>query len=114
MVENDRSEDRPANTSLLGCLIPVFWMLVGNGLLAFCALVIAANQTSFLSAADALYWITVGCLLAARYTDVRYLGGRTSEGTPATMADWRRYAIVLAAASIVVWIVAHLMPDFTS
>ncbi len=111
-MENDRSEERPAETtSLLGCLIPTFWMLLGNGLLALCALAIAAGTTPF-SAADVLYWLTVVCLLAARYVDIRYLKGRTAEGAPATMAHWRRYAMVLSAVSAVVWIGAHLTPDF--
>ncbi len=110
-METDHSERRPAASSLLGCLIPVFWMLIGNGILAICALVIAANQSSILNSADALYWITVGCLLVARFVDIRYLGGRTSEGNSATMAHWRRYAVILVVMSAVLWILVHLMPD---
>lgn len=110
-MENDRSEDRPAETtSLLGCLIPTFWMLLGNGLLALCAVAIAAGTTPF-SSADIFYWLTVVCLLAARYVDIRYLEGRTAEGTPATMAHWRRYTLILIAVSVAVWIGAHLTPD---
>jgi len=60
---------------------------------------------------DVLYWFTVGCLLAARYVDIRSLGGRTADGAPATMGHWRRYAVVLVVVSAVLWIVVHLIPD---
>lgn len=106
----DRRVEVTDNTSLLGCLIPTFWMLVGNGILALCAVSIAAGSALF-SAADLLYWLTVGSLLAARYVDIRYFNGRTAEGKPATPAHWRRYAVVLVAVAAVVWIVAHAVPD---
>ncbi len=110
-MEDDQSEERPAETSILGCLIPTFWMLVGNGILACCGVAIAVGDAPIFSPADVVYWITVGCLVAARYADIRYLTGRTSEGKPATMAHWRRYTLVLIAVSAAAWIVVHLMPD---
>ena len=109
-MENEQTEDRAANTSIVGCLIPVFWMLAGNGILAVCAVAIASKGTGDFAAVDVFYWLTVGCLVAARYADVRYLGGRTTEGTPATMAHWRRYALIVIVASTVVWITVHLIP----
>lgn len=108
-MQDEQKEDGPANASVLGCLIPAFWMLVGNGVLAVCALAIAAGETSF-GVADACYWITVACLLAARYADIRYFSGKTSEGKPATMAHYRRYSVVLCAVSGVVWGAVHLIP----
>jgi len=106
----ERREEVTDNTSLLGCLIPTFWMLVGNGILALCAVAIAAGSSLF-GAADLFYWLTVGGLLAARYVDIRYLNGRTAEGKPATPAHWRRYAVILIAVAAAAWIVAHAMPD---
>ncbi len=53
-----------------------------------------------------------GCLVAVRYADIRYLGGRTAEGVPATMAHWRRYVLVLMVASTAVWLTAHIIPGF--
>jgi uncharacterized membrane protein len=108
-MEDDRPEEHPAETSLLGCLIPTFWMLIGNGILALSALAIAAGETLF-GVADVFYWATVGCLLAARYADIRYFAGKTSEGKSATMAHYRRYSIILCVVSGVVWIVVHLIP----
>ena len=109
-MDDDRPEERPAETSLLGCLIPTFWMLIGNGILALCTLAIAAGEATF-GVADVFYWITVGCLLAARYADIRYFAGKTSEGKPATMAHYRRYSIILCAVAGVVWVVVHLIPE---
>ena len=106
---DDRPEERPPETSLLGCLIPTFWMLIGNGILALSALAIAASETAF-STADVFYWLTVGSLLAARYADIQYFGGKTSEGKPATMAHYWRYSIILCVVSGILWIVAHLIP----
>ncbi len=108
-MQDEQKEDVPANASVLGCLIPTFWMLAGNGILALSALAIAAGETLF-GIADVFYWATVGCLLAARYADIRYFAGKTSEGKPATMAHYRRYSIILCVVSGVVWIVVHLIP----
>ena len=109
IMQDEQTEETPANASVLGCLIPTFWMLIGNGILALCALAIAAGEASF-SVADVFYWITVGCLLAARYADIRYFAGKTSEGKPATIAHFWRYGTILCVVSVVVWIVVHLIP----
>lgn len=103
-------ETRVESGSVLGCLIPTFWMLVGNGILALSALAIAAGSGSF-GVADAFYWGTVGCMSGARYADICYFSGRTAEGKPATMAHWRRYSVILLVVSGAVWIAVHLMPE---
>lgn len=108
-MQDQQQEGAAETSSVLGCLIPTFWMLVGNGLLALCALAIASGSAAF-SVADLFYWATVACLLGARYADIRYFAGRTSEGNPATMGHYWRYCIVLCGVSGVVWIVAHLIP----
>jgi len=109
-METEQTEDRGNSTSLVGCLIPAFWMLAGNGILAICAVAMIGKgfATSLL---DGLYWLTVCGLIGARYADVRYLGGRTAEGAPATRAHWRRYSAVVVAVSVALWLVVHLMPD---
>ncbi len=109
-MENEQTPESAANTSIVGCLVPVFWMLAGNGILAVCAVAIASKGIGIFSLLDVFYWLTVGCLVAARYADIRYLGGRTTDGTSATMAHWRRYALILVVAVTVVWITAHLIP----
>ena len=92
-----------------GCFLRIFWMIIGNAILLACAYGIVQHRSSLLSIADALYWAIVGSLLAARYVDIRYLYGLTSEGDPATMDDWRRYAKVLGMVSAGLWLGAHAM-----
>ena len=72
-----------------GCLIRLFWMIVGNALLFFCAMAIAQGGSSLFAPIDALFWILVGSLLIARYVDIQYFNGLTGDGAAATMADWR-------------------------
>ena len=110
-MENQKYEDHKYDPPA-GCFFRLFWMLVGNAILAICALFIAQNYSGFLTAADAVYWITVGCLLAARYVDIRYLYGLTAEGGPASMAHWRRYAMLVLVASTGLWLVVHVVAVF--
>ncbi|HYW79739.1 MAG TPA: hypothetical protein VE890_09195 [Thermoguttaceae bacterium] len=95
-----------------GCLLRIFWMMIGNVILACCAFGILQHRSSVLSIADILYWAAVGSLLAARFVDVRHLDGKTAEGSPATMAHWRRYAAALSAASMGIWVVAHAIARY--
>ena len=98
----DHKYDPPA-----GCFLRVFWMIIGNAILLACAYGVLQHRSSLLSIADALYWAVVGSLLAARYVDIQYFLGTTSDGDPATMAHWRRYATVLGMISIGLWLGAH-------
>ena len=100
----DHKYDPPA-----GCFLRIFWMMIGNALLLACAYGIFQHRSSLLGMADALYWATVGSLLAARYVDIRYLYGLTAEGDPAAMAHWRRYAAILGVVSTGLWLGAHAM-----
>jgi hypothetical protein len=90
-----------------GCLLRVFWMMIGNVLLVFCAYAIFQNRQSLLGVADAFFWATAVSLLAARYTDIRYLRGRTADGNPASLVHWRRYAATVLVASAILWFFAH-------
>ena len=105
----DHKYDPPA-----GCFLRIFWMLIGNAILLACAYGIIQHRSSLLSMADALYWATVGSLLAARYIDIRYLYGLTAEGDPATMAHWGRYATVLGVVSTGLWLGAHAIAHFSA
>jgi len=100
----DHKYDPPA-----GCFLRVFWMIIGNAILLACVYGILQHRSSLFSIADALYWAVVASLLAARYVDIRYLYGLTSEGDPASMDDWRRYAMVPGVVSTGLWLGAHAM-----
>ena len=105
----DHKYDPPA-----GCFLRIFWMIIGNVILLSCAYGIIQHRSSLLSIADAFYWAIVGSLLAARYVDIRYLYGLTAEGDPASMADWRRYAVFLVLVATGLWLVVHAIAHFSA
>ena len=48
-------------------------------------------------------------MLGVRYLDIRKFGGRTADGAaPATMAHWRRYALLLIGVCLLLWTLAHV------
>ena len=110
-MENQKYKDHKHNPPA-GCFLRLFWMMIGNLILLSCALAIAQNQSGLFSVADAFYWASVGCLLAARYVDIRYLKGLTADGDPASMAHWRRYAVLVLIASTCLWLVVHAVAIF--
>ncbi len=110
-MENQKNEDHKYDLPA-GCFLRVFWMMIGNAILLFCAIAIAQNQSGFFSVTDAFYLATTGCILAARYVDIRHFGGLTAEGDPASMAHWRRYAVFLGIAATVLWFVVHSVSYF--
>jgi hypothetical protein len=96
-------------------LLRIFWVLFGNIIAAVCAVAIAmSDRSGFFTWADPVYWLTVAALIAARYTDIVRYGGTTADGQPATLAHWRRYATVVAVASILIWAGAHAVAYATA
>jgi hypothetical protein len=92
----------PANSSNLGCLVRLGWMVVGNLALVLCLFGISQHSWQIINSTDVIYGITVVALIALRYVDVRYCAGTKSTGEPATLADWRAYSqrvLLLAAAA---------------
>ena len=87
-------------------LARIFWMLIGNVILFFLAMSIYQRHTT-LSWFDLAYWIAVLLLVLIRYCDIKYLGGLTAQGQPASIAHWRKYVILLLLIATGVWLVAH-------
>lgn len=96
-------------TSGLQASIRVLWMLVGNIVLGGLAISIYHDKR-FISGLDAAFVITVLCLLALRYVDLRFLNGRTATNEPATPGTYPRYAIALVAIAAALILAAHLVP----
>jgi len=67
--------------------VRMFWMLLGNAILLFCLLGIMLSDANGVSVVDAVFWTTVIAIVCARFVDVRYMHGTTSEGAPATFVD---------------------------
>ena len=107
MPSQDREHD-----SASGCLLRLFWLLLGNALLVIVALQILVREWGGFSGLDVAYWSVVLLLLAARYADVRYFKGTTAEGKPSTLGDWRRYAFILVLSAGAVWLAVHLLGAF--
>lgn len=100
-------------TGALGCLVRLFWMFLGIGVLWFMLAAIFIRQPGRFSVYDILYWVIAVSLLGARYVDVRYLKGETASGDGiATLKDWRRYAIILLPVLFGAWIAAHALGKF--
>jgi len=95
-------------SSSLGVLARLWWMLIGNIVLAFSIVFILENKSGFFHAADWVFWITVATLVVVRYLDVKFFNGRTATDAPATMRHWVRYTIALAACSTTAWALAHV------
>jgi hypothetical protein len=103
------ASESPNEMHLGGCLVRLYWMLIGNVALILCAAAILMHKGGFLSVADIVYWVLVVTVGVVRFVDIQRFGGRTAAGEPASSTHWRRYLIVLIVASSVVWGAAHLV-----
>jgi hypothetical protein len=82
-------------------------MAAGNvGLLALAWLIFQQHRFSLL---DGAYWAVVALLAGARHADIARFGGTTAEGAPATMRDFRRYAVGLLLAAAGLWVTVHVV-----
>jgi hypothetical protein len=91
----------------LGVLARLWWMLLGNAILAFCVLFIFENKGGFFHTADGVFWSTVATLVVVRYLDIRLFQGQTVTGVPATLRHWVMYVALLLVCSVLVWVSAH-------
>ena len=105
-------ENQRETSSISGCFLRTYWMILGNFALFICAAIIANKHVSAyftLSAVDAVYWAFALTAGLAKFTDVRWFKGQTSMGEPATMKDVVRYEAILAVVAVAVWILAHVI-----
>lgn len=93
--------------SVLGLFLRLYWIMVGNAVLAITALLPVANPQAPAGPLIAVYVLSVAALVAARYVDIRACGGQTVHGTPADMGHWKRYVAILLPVSLllpgIVW-----------
>lgn len=90
----------------LGLVTRIVWVAVAPGAMLLVAVAVMERQLG-LSYLDAIYWAAALLMIGARLLDVTRLGGTTSDGHPATMATWRRFALVVAGAAVALWGLAH-------
>jgi hypothetical protein len=92
-------------TGCLPILLRMFWMMFGFvGLLILAAFVAKGTAPVVM---DVAYFAVASGIIAVRYVDIAKFKGQTAEGKPATLADWRRYALMMAVISGGLWAVAR-------
>lgn len=92
-----------------GCLVRLAWMAAGPLVLVISLVYVAEHTGSFLSASDAVFWAAAGLMVALRYLDVTRMKGQTASGKPATLRQWKRFTLLLAAFCLLAWAGAHLI-----
>ena len=90
-----------------GCLARLYWMIGGNALFCFALVGLALKNPRFPAPADAICLLAVISLVYVRYYDIRRCHGLTGEGEPATMDDWRRYALRISVIGVAAWVVVR-------
>ena len=58
---------------------------------------------------SAIFWGTVGAMIAFRFWDVTRLGGQTTSGEPATLATFKRYSLTVSMTAAALFGVALLI-----
>jgi hypothetical protein len=94
-----------------GVLARLWWMLLGNAVLGLCLILIFECRNGVLCTSDAVFWFTVASLALVRYFDVKFLGGCTAIGAPASMRHWVRYTALLIVCSGLLWALVHATRD---
>ena len=84
-----------------------YWMLLGN-ILLICITIAIYKAAKIFSWLDIFYLFIVFSMVCTRYFDIKYWGGLTSTGEPATISDWRRYSLFLVIIALAVLVAVHL------
>lgn len=84
-------------------------MLVGNAIVFGSLATIVVNEIAFPSTLDLVVWLGVVLTIAARWVDITRRQGMTASGEPATLAHWRRHAVILIVAAAVGSALAHML-----
>lgn len=105
------SEDKQSGG--LSLLLRLFWIVIGNFVLFLMIFGIYGGNKGF-SLKDVIYGATVFLLILVRYIDIKFLGGLTAQGTPASMKHWHRYVAGLIVCAGLFWGLAHVANYFFS
>jgi len=90
---------QPEPESGRGCLpalVRLIWIFGGIGLV-FTAVFIAQGRGGLM--ADLSPFALALVVILVRFADIRYLKGETMDNKPATLRDWRRYALLVLIAA---------------
>jgi hypothetical protein len=95
-------------SGILAILARIFWMFIGNFTLMICAANIIMGESNSTRTSDIIFWCVVLAMITVRFLDIKFLDGQTSTGEPASIKNWRKYAILLAIIAAVIWSAAHM------
>ena len=106
----DRQDARtPTTMSGSAALARAYWMLLGNVPLMFLVVMIGSRKFASPLIPSIAYFLVVLSVIIVRYADIRYWNGTTADDQPATMAHWRRHAVILISLSSCAWVIAFLI-----
>jgi len=109
MAGQQRQSIPESQTEAMGCLpalARLAWMMFGNLALGLCAAFVAKGTAPVVM--DVAFFAVAIGLIAVRHVDITKFKGQTADGKPATLADWRRYALMMAVISAGLWAIARL------
>ncbi|MGI5868459.1 MAG: hypothetical protein ACOX9C_03310 [Kiritimatiellia bacterium] len=101
------------STSSAGCFVRLYWMFLGNGLLFVLLCLLLHKNPGIPSWIDVAWFVVAASIVIARYVDIRCLDGQNGDDTkPATLEDWRRYAMIQGSCSVAAWLLVRFAFPF--
>jgi hypothetical protein len=92
--------DSRATDSIFGLFLRIYWMMLGNAVLAIVVAFLVFRPEIPALLLLAVYGFAVLSLPVARFVDIRYCDGRTADGRPADLAHWSRYVRILVPSAL--------------
>ncbi|MFZ2656594.1 MAG: hypothetical protein WAX69_16795 [Victivallales bacterium] len=103
-----KTENAPSSENSSGCLLRLYWMLFGNVIILAAGAMLAKTGNFVLY--GSVYLSLLASLIIARYVDIMYCKGYKSDDSgPATMSDWRKYAVLTFAVYMIILIALILV-----
>jgi hypothetical protein len=99
-------------TPLIPLFGRLFWMMIGPLALVLTIYFIATSGTGWTTTADLLYFVILGGMAIGKWLEFRGGSPETTTGEPATVADLRRYILMLVTIGPVVWVLANLVGNY--
>lgn len=115
-MKNDPTPNSPASdetgephASSAGCLFRLGWLVIGPLCMVGYLMHLGRHDPPLVSLVSLGFWALVAAIIVVRYVDLRQYDGATTDGTRATMKDFRAYVVRLLAAGGVAWVATALI-----
>lgn len=100
------------NTSLLGVLGRLIWMMLGPMGLVLMTFLVIKTGDGWLTGADFGYFGILAAMMFARWLEFHGGNPQTAEGQPATSEHLRRYLIGVAVLGLSAWVIANIVGNY--